>query len=251
MSLDVYSFNIPTCRTVYPIKLIRSIKFPPDGSPHLQAVTEDLSENYTITKFIGDNPKRSFVRNALSHSSLFACEYCFGHAVRFRDCHTADTIKRKKCYLLQKEDIQQKIQTIQNTPGTVESKKLDDEKIDLLLSIEKDLDDVEKKAQSPKTQLVWPANTINKEPRTKEQLLDIINRIENGNEELTNYDVKGVKGRSLLIDLPGFDIVNDIPTEYLHSVSIGLVKRLLELTFNMGSNRQRTCLLYTSPSPRD
>ena len=110
----------------------------------------------------------------------------------------------------------------------------------MLLSIEKDLDDVEKKAQSRKTQLVWPANTINKEPRTKEQLLDIINRIENGNEELTNYDVKGVKGRSLLIDLPGFDIVNDIPTEYLHSVSIGLVKRLLELTFNMGSNRQRT-----------
>ena len=66
-------------------------------------------------------------------------------------------------------------------------------------------------------------------------------------DDLTNYDVKGIKGRSVLIDQPGFNFINDIPAEYLHSVSIGLVKRLIELTFNVGANRPRNTKRKLTP----
>ena len=50
---------------------------------------------------------------------------------------------------------------------------------------------------------------------------------------------KGIVGPSPLLTFQNFDYVHGIPTEYLHSVCIGLIKRLLELCFNIGDQRTR------------
>ena len=50
---------------------------------------------------------------------------------------------------------------------------------------------------------------------------------------------KGIKGRSLLLDIDHFDYIKGMPTEYMHVVALGGVKRLLEVTFSVGENRQR------------
>ena len=51
--------------------------------------------------------------------------------------------------------------------------------------------------------------------------------------------MKGVVGRSLLLSIPNFDLVDAVPTEYLHLVCLGVVKRLIELTFAVGDSRSR------------
>ena len=43
----------------------------------------------------------------------------------------------------------------------------------------------------------------------------------------------------MLLDVPNFDIVHDSPGEYLHSVCLGVVKKLVELTFSVGEIRPR------------
>ena len=50
---------------------------------------------------------------------------------------------------------------------------------------------------------------------------------------------KGIKGRSLLLDIENFNFVISIPTEYMHLTSLGVVKRLLELCFSVGESRPR------------
>ena len=51
---------------------------------------------------------------------------------------------------------------------------------------------------------------------------------------------KGINGRSLLLDIPGFNFITDLPCEYLHSVNLGVVKRFIEQTFaNIREKRTR------------
>ena len=69
-------------------------------------------------------------------------------------------------------------------------------------------------------------------------MLDIVNKIENG-ENLSKDEAKGIMGRSLLLEIPYFNFVLDAPCEYLHSVCIGVVKRVVILTFNVGEIRPR------------
>ena len=54
-------------------------------------------------------------------------------------------------------------------------------------------------------------------------------------------ETKGVLGRSALMNIENerFDMVADSPVEYMHVVCIGVVKRLVELTFNVGEKRTR------------
>ena len=52
-------------------------------------------------------------------------------------------------------------------------------------------------------------------------------------------EAKGVIRRSVLLDIPNFDIVKDAPVEYMHGVCIGVSKKLVELTFNIGQKRDR------------
>lgn len=77
--------------------------------------------------------------------------------------------------------------------------------------------------------------------RTKENIQAIVNEIKN-NPNILQSDpdfCKGIKGESLLLNQPNFDIIEDSPCEYMHSVCLGLVKRTVSLTFKVGENRQR------------
>ena len=139
----------------------------------------DRDNNLTITEFIADNPKRSFARMAMSHSSKYACEYCYSQGV----LHPLSS-------------------------------------------------------DSARSHIVWPPSTNNGPERTRDSIIEICEKIDCGNS-LSSTDLKGIKGRSPLLDYPNFDFVSSIPTEYMHSVCIGVVKKLLELTFNVGINRSR------------
>ena len=65
-SLDVYTTSIGPCKNVYPLQIIRPInKFPLDYRHYFKQVLDDMLVNeFILTDFVGDNPKRSFVRDA-------------------------------------------------------------------------------------------------------------------------------------------------------------------------------------------
>ena len=86
--------------------------------------------------------------------------------------------------------------------------------------------------------ITWPSSTLNGQPRTVISITEIVNRLENG-EDLTPSERKGVKGRSIFLDLPNFNYVFDIPTDYLHCMCLGVIKKLVELTFDVGESRIR------------
>lgn len=90
--------------------------------------------------------------------------------------------------------------------------------------------------KSKRRKIVWPASSKNAESKTAEKVLEIIMKIEE-NPALSKFEKKGVVGRSPLFDIPCFDFVRDAPAEYMHAVCIGVVKRLLLLTFDIGVKR--------------
>ena len=92
-----------------------------------------------------------------------------------------------------------------------------------------------------RNKLTWPPTTMNGRPRTITAIRRIVNRIEDedNDEILTDDYLKGIKGRSVFLDLPNFNIVLDMPTEYMHLVCLGVVKRMVELTYKVGENRSR------------
>ena len=60
---------------------------------------------------------------------------------------------------------------------------------------------------------------------------------------------KGIVGRSIFLDIDYFNFTCDIPAEYMHSVCLGLVKRVIELTFSVGETRTRvTTRRLSSPT---
>ena len=85
---------------------------------------------------------------------------------------------------------------------------------------------------------VWPASSRHGQPRTSDAVLDIVEKIEE-NPNMDRLDKKGIIGRSCLFDIPNFDYVRDSPAEYMHNLCLGVVKRMLELTFNVGEKRSR------------
>ena len=117
-----------------------------------------------------------------------------------------------------------------------------------LSAVEKELTDIEKKLKPKRSNIVWPKSTANGRPRTHEEIFEIIQKIENG-QQMSHDEAKGVAGRSLFFDLPNFDYVKDITVDYLHLVCLGVVKKCVELTFSVGENRQRnTRRPLSSPS---
>ena len=67
------------------------------------------------------------------------------------------------------------------------------------------------------------------------------------NENLDPNEAKGIIGRSPLLDLEYFHFVCDIPAEYLHSSCLGVVKRLVQLTFHVGVTRPRVTKRKLTP----
>ena len=174
-SLDVYSIRFLNCRNVYPVCIVRPLKTYPENDFLAEIITELESHGFTISAFLGDNPKRSLARRCLSHSSTFPCEYCFQPGAIFRDVSSQDSQNLTK--------IQSQISVIQSQQDNQES---DIEQLELYKTVEKTL----KKSQK-KSKIVWPANTRFGPPRSKEQILDILDKL-NDNDRLSKKDRKGV-----------------------------------------------------------
>ena len=90
-----------------------------------------------------------------------------------------------------------------------------------------------------RSHLTWPPSTMNGRPRTITGIRRIVNSIENEEEDLTANYCKGIKGRSVLLYQPNFNIIHDLPTEHMHAVCLGIVKPLLEYTYKVGKERPR------------
>lgn len=90
-------------------------------------------------------------------------------------------------------------------------------------------------------QLTWPASTRNGNLRTIQKIKDIVEEIEkNPNIIKTDPDFcKGIKGKSHLLEQPYFDMLEDVHCEYMHVVCLGLIKRMVEVNFKVGENRER------------
>ena len=192
-----------------------------------------------IKLFIGDNPKRAIVREALHHASLFACEYCFAKATSLviRD----EQVEKKK------NDIQGQIDIIeQRLVALIDVEDRDEEEVETLTTIKSSLLNSLKNVSRSRKQVVWPSNSRNGEERTKEKIIEIVEMIEDRNN-VTPDERKGIVGRSPLLELDNFDIVLDVVVEYLHCVCLGVVKRLVELTFNVGVTRTRNTKRKLTP----
>ena len=83
--------------------------------------------------------------------------------------------------------------------------------------------------------MIWPASARNGEPRTMERILDTVGAI----DQLTPEEKEGIIGYSPFLDYPNFNYLEGFPVEYLHLVCLGVTKRLLELSFNVGETRIR------------
>ena len=216
---------------------------------------DDLTENsVTIKAFIGDNPKRAEARAALQHGALYPCEYCFQKGTTYQ--HLDETIVTRRNELqFQLDVIQDRInkhieQQEQRHEQEEPENENDFEQLETMNAIKASLIASIKDISKKKSQVVWPASSRNGELRTVQKVKDIVTLIENDHtNELSRDDKKGIVGKSPLLDLEYFNIVSDVPTEYLHSVCLGGSKRLTELTFNVGVTRTRvTRRQLSSPS---
>ena len=180
LSADIYTVSFHGCKTVYPLRIIRPInKYKVNQEMYLRYIISDINlNNVTIKTAVMDNPKRAFVRFALSHGASYACEYC----------------ESKAEYVV--------------TPDKA------------------------------KGQLCWPFSTDGGPRRDEEKIKEITDKIVNG-EIISRDDAKGFYGRSPFLFQENFNFISDIPAEYMHTGCLGMVKRMTELTFNVGENRAR------------
>ena len=195
-------------------------------------VVDDIyANNYIISQFIGDQPKRSFARNSLCFSSWYPCEFRFAKGTKIV-INSVEKKKEKEKLTIQRDLIREKIDTMKN------SENQNIQEMTKLKKMEKELVTAENKLKVKKSNIVWPKTTMNGPPRTRQEIREIIEKIENS-VPLTIDEAKGIKGRSILFDLPSFNFVNNISVEYLHIVCLGAVKRCVELTFRVGEARSR------------
>lgn len=235
VSIDVYSSKFKNCRYIYPHKIVRPLKKGyVDNKVQFRNFINDLTDNSTVIDLlIADNLKRANLKECLNHAALFPCEYCFAKGVKCAEkkskFNNADQGKKL---------IKEKMKRIEN--------KNDDENKQEMKILQDLLKEMEKNNNSDKCRklTVWPSSTANKELRTKDNILEIVTLLDNqendeDSDPLTRDELKGVVGHSILLDIEYFDFVNNVPTEYMHLGCLGVVKRLTELTFNVGLNRPR------------
>ena len=193
-------------------------------------VNDILANNLKISQLIADNLKRSEAKMCLNHSAWYPCEYCFAKGIKI-DVIDHIAVKKLMC---QKNAIQEKINECENNEANTPERTL---KVDNLKSlkeeIQKTINNMKKKSN-----ILWPASTMNSEHRSRRSILEIVTKTEN-QEVLSVDEAKGITGRSLLLDIPDFNFVYDTPGEYLHCACLGVIKRMVELTFSVGNNRPR------------
>ena len=198
---------------------------------HFKDVLDDLCDNeLDISQLVADNPARSRLKCCKNHSSWFPCEYCFAKGIKIEIIENSTA--RKKI-LGQKKIVEEKIAECQAEPCTTDRETKINNLIALKEELQKSLSALKKKSN-----ILWPSSTMGAKNRSRQEILDIVTKIEN-NEQLSLEESKGIVGRSPLLDFPNFNFVYDAPAEYLHSSCLGVIKRLVELTFDVGDKRKR------------
>ena len=232
-SIDVYSIRFDKCNTVYPHTMTRPVdKYKLNPKQYFTYFIQDLCDHsYTIKLFVGDNPKRALAREALNHASLYACEYCF-HKATSHEIKNHELEKKRKKLEAQLFTIEERITNLHD------QEEMDTEELDTLNSMRSFVMTSLCELKKGKKKVVWPSSSQNGEPRTQAKIEAIIELMKEKGK-LTQDEAKGIVGESPLLKIPNLDIVRDCPGEYLHSTCLGVVKRLVELTFNVGEVRQR------------
>lgn len=237
VSNDVYSLTFKGCQKVFPLRIIRPVNgHKIDNQYHFNEVLEDLALNNTIlNNMICDKPKRCNICMTLNQNATFACEYCESPAVHVDNVKLIKEIEKKRN--LQKENLKSQIELLQTQPGPASNVKKIANLQKMLKNVEEDL---KKDVQKVKSKhLYWPSSTANGPPRTMEKIREIVEDIEGSDNPLPRHHAKGIIGRSLLLNYEGFSVIEQVPTEYMHCVCLGTVRRLTELTFKVGQNRLR------------
>lgn len=244
---DIFSVSFPTCKKVYPIRIIRPAnKFKYDVQEQIKKVIDNINEcECDLSEFVLDKLKRSTVKCVLGHSSTYACEYCEASAIQVEDPTVPfEQAAIRKKFELRKKSVLNNIEFIKESPGSVLSKQRDDLKIQELEQVLENLEDEKKKelkkAAKFKSHLAWPSSTMNGRLRTQEIIKYVVNKIKRSDGEVDKHERKGIIGQSHLLYQPNFHFINGISAEYMHSTCLGVVKRLVELTFNVGEKRSKT-----------
>lgn len=241
VSIDVYSISMKNCKNIYPHKLVRPLNYKVDHQQQLGEILQDISANgLRISQFVADSLKRCVAKNVKGHSSWFPCEYCYSKGTKIE---INDNSRNNKKILDQITSVEQIIRQCETEPESNEQQ----EKLQNLLSLKNELQR-SISAQRKKSNILWPSTTMHGKHRSRKSIKKIIDKIENGTV-LSLDESKGILGRSVLFDLPMFNFTYDVPAEYLHSSCLGLTKKLVILTFNVGPKRPRiTTRKLSSPN---
>ena len=239
-SLDVYSVKFNHCRNIYPIRIIKPCeRFKYNEQEQLAEVLNDINQNNCVLDCcVFDNLKRSVLTCTKNHAAKFGCEYCFNCAVPFVNCQNKSNKLIKKRYEIKEKKIAKEIQTLQNEENFEENQYISHLR-ETLNNLKKEKEqELNKKGRS---HLKWPSSTMTGNLRTLDGFKEIVNEIENNPDILKNDPdfCKGIKGKSNLLNQPYFDIIRDVPCEYMHLGCLGVVKRMVELNFKVGENRDR------------
>lgn len=234
ISLDVYSARRSNCQVVYPYRIVRPLgkNSRGDQKKQLSIFLDDILKNTdeTIEQYIADNLKRATGRDCLNHASTWPCEYCYSKGVRCPN--TAADCAQRNLILLR-----EKFEALQNDANSEENLEM----------ISKQLKKIEKQLSANKrSHIVWPSSTFDGESRTTENMLEIVREIE-ARGKIPVEEAKGVVGRSPLFLIPNFDFVMNVPCEYLHSGCIGVVKKMIVLTFKVGETKKRVTKRKLTP----
>ena len=230
-SLDVFSTKFTGCRSIYPVQILRPIgRYRLNQQKYLDNFLADICSNrLCIRCFIGDNPKRAIARASKAHSAYYPCEYCEAKGALLQN-EDAALIFRKNQLQKQKDNLLNRLNKARENSN--------EEDIECLTVLINNVHESIKTLNRKNNNIVWPASSQNGDLRTIDKVLHIVERLDNG-DILSLDEAKGIMGRSLFLDIPYFNYVQDITVEYLHLVCLGVVKRMLECTFNVGENRQR------------
>lgn len=226
VSLDVYSVKMTNCRNIYPLRIIRPIdRYKIEYKAHLKSILDSChGPNCFLRNFIADNPKRAIIREALQHSSNYACEYCESKAMQYIERNLKLSEEKKKNDL-QIKQFEKQITSLNNAPCSTSNLPQKEQQIRVMRELIRELKKRNASLNKKQNHSVWPESTRNGQLRTRENILSIVEAIEEDISQLTADDVKGIVGRSLLLDLDEFDFVLAIPAEYMHVACLGVVKR--------------------------
>lgn len=229
VSVDVYSLKMKNCQCIYPHKLVRPLgKNVIDHRKQLKDVVCDiLANDLRIMQFIADNLKRAIAKECKNHAAWYPCEYCYAKGIKI-DLNENNNARKK--ILDQIKSVNEKISQCQNEP-------LSQSKIENLIALKEELQK-SLSALRRKSNILWPQSTMYSEHRSRQTIDMIIEKLKR-NEELSIDEAKGFVGISVFLDVPDFNFVYDSPCEYMHCACLGVVKRLLMLTFDVGENRSR------------